>query len=116
MPTDDLAEAQTAQTWMAVGVSQDTLMQRAGFDPDAEATKNEEAQKRTAELQTQGQAPLAAQQPPALYPPSSSQAAQPPQPSGQPPTQAPPMNHPAAIAARQRMQAANGKTPTPNGM
>jgi hypothetical protein len=60
VPTDDLIAAQTAQIWAGLGVSNDTLMQRADppFDPDVEDEKKEEeadqalaqAQKRMAVL------------------------------------------------------------------
>lgn len=39
LPVDDLAAAQTAQLLQAIGVSQSTLMQELGYNPDDEADK-----------------------------------------------------------------------------
>jgi hypothetical protein len=39
LPVDDLAAAQTALALVEVGVSQDTVIQELGYDPDAEAAK-----------------------------------------------------------------------------
>jgi len=41
LPVDDLAAAQTAILWQQLGVSNATLIQGAGFDPDAEAEKSQ---------------------------------------------------------------------------
>lgn len=105
MPSDDLAAAQTAVVWNGLGVSADTLMQQAGYDPDIEAKKaaQESARSLTAFAQGQGLPPA----PPPPVPPNAPQDAS----QQQPPAQAntPPVNHPAAIAARQKMQTAFGK-------
>jgi len=114
LPADDLSEAQTALAWNQLGVSTDTLLQQAGFDPDDEAQKTEKAQARQMTLQQQGKAPLT---PPPL--PGAAPVPGQPQPAtapGQPPASQPPINHPAAIQARQAAQAAAGKPVTPNGM
>jgi len=111
LPADDLSEAQTALAWNQLGVSTDTLLQQAGFDPDDEAQKTEKAQMRQMTLQQQGKAPLT---PPAVPAnPASEPGQAPPAPA---PGQQPPVNHPAAIQARQAAQAAAGKPVTPNGM
>lgn len=39
LPVDDLAAAQTALALIQVGVSEDTVIQELGYDPDAEAAK-----------------------------------------------------------------------------
>lgn len=115
MPQDDLAEAQVALAWNQLGVSTDTLLAQAGFDPDMEASKNEQASARQMQLQSQGQAPL--MPPPPPTDPNAAQAQPPAQPGQTPPNAPPPpVNHPAAIRARQSAQAAAGKPVTANGM
>ncbi len=44
LPVDDLAAAQTATLLKQLGVSQDTLLQELGYDPDAEGEKRESEQ------------------------------------------------------------------------
>jgi hypothetical protein len=57
LPSDDLAEAQTSAVWSGLGVSDSTLMQRGGFDPDEEAKlKDIENQSKTT-LFDRGQGP-----------------------------------------------------------
>lgn len=140
MPTDDLQEAQTALAWQQIGVSKDTLMQRGGFDPDAEATKTEVETQRAMHLQNQGMMQLGAggMMPAIAAAPASVSAAsaspedaepEPPSAAAAPPTTrrasarktpntrpVPPVNHPKAVIARQAAQAAAGKPVTPNGM
>ncbi len=41
VPSDIQGAAQTAVIWQQVGVSQDTILQRLGFDPDLERQKRE---------------------------------------------------------------------------
>jgi len=54
LPVDDLLAAQTAQIWSLIGVSDATLMARAGFDADEEAkNKAEEDQKKLEQQQQQ---------------------------------------------------------------
>lgn len=66
LPVDDLAAAQTAQILQAIGVSNATLMQQLGYDPDAEADKSaaEDARKLVQFSRGQGMPPAlpAAQQ------------------------------------------------------
>jgi len=122
LPPDDLAAAQAAQAWMAVGVSADTLMQQAGYDPDSEAVKSQQENMRAMLLAQQGQAPIPGDQPPT--PPLSPDGTTPAPEASAGPSAAnisannppPPINHPAAIAARQAAQAAAGKRVTPNGL
>lgn len=59
LPIDDLAAAQTAQLLQAIGVSQSTLMQELGYDPDSESDKTdqENARKMTAFSRGQGLPP-----------------------------------------------------------
>lgn len=117
IPVDNLQEAQTALAWSQMGVSQETLQERAGFEPEVEKRKNEAAQARSMQLQSQGQAMLAPPEPSPVPPVAPDTSQQPAQPGQQPPaTQAAPTNHPAAVRARQKMQMANGKPVTPNGM
>lgn len=54
LPKNDLEEAQAAVLWQQAGVSQDTLMEKAGFDP------MKEAEKRTASAEQGGGDMLAA--------------------------------------------------------
>ncbi len=42
LPTDELTEAQSAQIWHGLGVSEDTLQQRGDFEPDVEKVKRAE--------------------------------------------------------------------------
>lgn len=128
LPSDDLSEAQTALAWSQLGVSHATLMSRGGFNPDDEAQKKakEDAAQLTAWTQGQGMPPANGQNDPNAPPPAA--PGQPPQPSGQndpnaPPQpgqpgqpgatgnggNTPPTNHPAAVAARQKMRAAFAK-------
>jgi hypothetical protein len=51
LPTDSLQEAQTAILWQQIGASRDTLLQRGGFDPAAEAEKKAEEDAADAEAQ-----------------------------------------------------------------
>src|SRR6266699_5621631 len=54
LPVDDLLAAQTAQIWSLIGVSDATLMARAGFDPDEEAkNKAKETQQQLEQQQQQ---------------------------------------------------------------
>lgn len=41
LPEDEKAVAETAQLWQGMGVSEDTLMERGGFDPDRERKRRE---------------------------------------------------------------------------
>lgn len=45
IPGDEMTEAQTALLYKQIGVSDDTLMQQLGFDPDAEKAKSAEEAK-----------------------------------------------------------------------
>lgn len=54
LPTDDLQQAQAAFQWSQMGVSNDTLMSKGGFDPDVERRKNEEANMRQLTAFSQG--------------------------------------------------------------
>jgi Phage portal protein, SPP1 Gp6-like len=61
LPTDDLNEAQTAQIWLAIGASEQTLLERGGFDYAVEQQhKQEEAEAALARMQQQ-QAAMQAQ-------------------------------------------------------
>src|SRR5260221_1401860 len=42
LPTDELTEAQSAEIWHGLGVSEDTLQQRGDFEPDVEKAKRAE--------------------------------------------------------------------------
>ncbi len=46
LPVDDLQQAQAAFQWSQMGVSNDTLMAKGGFDPEVERRKNAEANAR----------------------------------------------------------------------
>lgn len=125
LPADDVALAQTLVALQQVGFSQHTLIERADGDPDVEAQwKAEEAQAQThAAARGQGMPGAQAyQQMPmpgmsANAPQKSAPGEDEPQASasGRPQQPAPSINHPAAVAARNRMKAAFGKPPTPNG-
>lgn len=114
MPADDLAAAQAAQAWMAIGVSADTLMMQGGYDPDTEAAKTQQENLRAMQMQVQGLAPMGADM--ASVPPPDASAPQSPDGTSPAPATPPPVNHPKAIRARQAAQAAAGKRVTPNGM
>ncbi len=62
LPIDDLAAAQTALIYQQIGVSNSTIMQQLGFDPDAESEKSiaEDARKLKAYQQGIGLPPAAA--------------------------------------------------------
>lgn len=77
LPVDDLAAAQTALIWKQLGVSEATLLQGAGFDPDAEAEKstNEATKKVTQYAQGKGLPPTT-QLPPAQVPAADTQQQQ----------------------------------------
>lgn len=119
LPNDDLAMAQTAVTLQQIGYSEHTLIERTGGDPDVEAQWKAEESAAQMSAVTQGKAmpplPGLPLQPPAAGAPaedgSESDGGEPPaigaNTSSKP---MPPTNHPAAIAARQRMRAAFGKT------
>jgi hypothetical protein len=55
LPVDDLAAAQTAQILQAIGVSNSTLMQQLGYDPDDEADKSMEEDQRKMTMYSRGQ-------------------------------------------------------------
>jgi len=59
LPVDDLAAAQAAQILQAIGVSNQTLLQQLGYDPDAEADKSaaEDAKKLVQFSRGQGMPP-----------------------------------------------------------
>ena len=120
LPSDDLQQAQVVQALLTGGVmSKQTGAEKSGLDWDVEQERmREEAQQSAADVlhgQALPPAPLAPAQP-------GQPLAPPEQPSDQQASlgsaSAPPVNHPAAIAARQRMQAVNApanvgaKTPT----
>src|SRR5579885_1924751 len=67
LPVDDLAAAQTAQILQAIGVSNTTLLQQLGYDPDAEADKSatEDAKKLVQFSRGQGMPPVPPQAHPA---------------------------------------------------
>jgi hypothetical protein len=73
LPVDDLAAAQTAMLLQQLGVSNSTLMQQLGYDPDTEADKSasEDAKKLTAFAKGQGLPPA----PPAPNNPQQAQQA-----------------------------------------
>ncbi len=134
LPVDDLQQAQAALAWMQMGVSQDTLQEKGGFNPDVERRKNDEANARQLKGFAQGTdmpptpaspslpatPPDASQQSPdAAQSPATSQqpAMTPVAPSGTPVPvkkargnrKPPPVNHPKAMAMRQAMKQASGK-------
>jgi hypothetical protein len=55
LPIDDLAAAQTAQLLQAIGVSQSTLLQELGYDPDSESDKTDQENTRKATAFSRGQ-------------------------------------------------------------
>ncbi|HEV2237555.1 MAG TPA: phage portal protein, partial [Ktedonobacterales bacterium] len=55
LPSDDLAGAQSAAIWATLGVSEDTLMQRNGFQPEIEADKTADEAKRKMYAFSRGQ-------------------------------------------------------------
>lgn len=117
LPNDDLAMAQTAVTLQQIGYSEHTLIERTGGDPDVEAQWKAEESAAQMSAVTQGKAlppmpPLPGAGPSDAAPVPGDDEEQEPAPpvanTSSKPT--PPTNHPAAIAARQRMRAAFGKT------
>jgi len=123
LPADDLQQAQVVQAAVAVGVmSKQTAADKFGLDWEVEQARmqEEDADAMEAFNKGQGMPPATPMMPPATpttpgAPAHGEQPAQGGQP-GQPaaPGQ-PPVNHPAAVKARQQMQAAFGKAPTPGG-
>jgi|GEM_PF-636708 len=118
LPVDDLFAAQSAVQYQAVGVPQKIIWEYLGFDPDVLADAAAEEQEKQVQAVYQGKAlpPVSAGMPPlfqqqATQPSGTTDAAQPPNASTPPP-----INHPAAIQARQAAQAAAGKPVTPTGM
>jgi hypothetical protein len=118
LPIDDTAAAQTGTLLMTLGVSQDTILQELGYDPDIEAAKtaheqNEKMKQQAGFAAKAGTIPAAATQ--QVTAPGSVAPVQPAQPEstgGGPPTSRgtpPPVNHPAAVAARARLTAATAK-------
>jgi hypothetical protein len=88
MPNDDLTAAQAAQILHDdLGVSQDSLMQQFGFNPDVEADKrqDEEQRKVVAFSQGQGLPPMPANMPPDGANGQTDDAQQQPQPQPGPP-------------------------------
>lgn len=55
LPIDDLSAAQTALLWKQLGVSESTLLQGAGFDPDDEADKSAMESQRSMDAFGKGQ-------------------------------------------------------------
>ncbi len=55
LPSDDLAAAQTAQVWQAIGVSPDTLMDQGGFNAEAERQKVADAAQKQLDMYAKGQ-------------------------------------------------------------
>ncbi len=125
LPVDDLQQAQAAFQWSQLGVSNDTLMAKGGFDPEVERRKNAEANARSIAGFSQGtdmpptppeptaSSPDGTQAQPDSQPApdASPPAAQPAQPAAKPPRKRanrkpPPVNHPAARAMRSAMQQA----------
>lgn len=108
LPSDDLAMAQMALALQQLGLSDHTLFAMIGqnWDTEQEYKKQEAATKMSAFAQGAGMPPVAPL-------PVGDDAADAASDDGQPPTGngggMPPLNHPAAIAARQKMQAAFGK-------
>lgn len=126
LPVDDLLAAQAAVQYQTVGVPQKVIWEYLGFNPDvlADAAADEQQQQLQAVYQGKALPPASAAMPP-LYPSATpGQPAPPPvapgtsaaQASAAAPNQPPPVNHPAAIQARQAAQAAAGKRVTPTGM
>lgn len=108
LPVDDLQQAQAALAWTQVGLSADTALSKAGFDPEVERRKNEQANARelTNFAQGKGMPPV-----PAAPPDATETPAQPAQPdaTSQPQPQAhpqPPVNDPAALAMQQAVKSA----------
>lgn len=54
LPVDDLAAAQTAQVLQGIGVSQSTLLQQLGYDPDDEADRKADEDEQTLTKFSQG--------------------------------------------------------------
>src|SRR6185312_2656359 len=117
LPNDDLAMAQTAVAKQGLGFSQRTLIKDLGGDPDEEAENRQDEQQAqvTAFAQGKGMPPMPNANPSANMPPDASggdsdgaggQDATSQGASGQ----TPPINHPKAIEARQRVKAAFGKS------
>ncbi|HET8906536.1 MAG TPA: phage portal protein [Ktedonobacterales bacterium] len=117
MPSDALIEAQAAQIWSGLGVSNDALMQKyTTFNPDIEAVKKQQEGMRQVMAYSQGQGlppmppNMANQQQPSQASPDASTAtsdgATPPGGASQGQQgNAPPINHPAAQLQRAKMAA-----------
>jgi Phage portal protein, SPP1 Gp6-like len=56
LPVDDLAAAQTAMLLSQLGVSQQTLLQQLGYNPDDESEKSQEEDQQKMQAYTRGQA------------------------------------------------------------
>ncbi|HKW21516.1 MAG TPA: phage portal protein [Ktedonobacterales bacterium] len=108
MPKDELVEAQAAQAWSGLGVSNDSLMQAyTDFNPDTEAEKKQqESQNQMLSFAHGTGAPpmdmnaLAASAQMNTSGPDGDNTQ-----NQQPPATPPPINHPAAIAQRAKMTA-----------
>lgn len=89
LPVDDLSAAQTALILKQLGVSNDTILQQLGYDPDAEADKSAEEDAKQLEQFGKGQGmPPASPVPPGQQPMQPGQPPAPPQAGQQqPPTQ-----------------------------
>lgn len=120
LPDDDLALAQALVALQGIGYSQHTLIERSNGDPDVEAQWKAEESAAQMSAVTRGAAlppaPGLAPDPsaPASATPPDEEEAQPAPPQRQGRQSAPPTNHPAAVAARNRMRAAFGKGPQPS--
>lgn len=79
LPVDDVAAAQTALIWKQLGVSASTLLQGAGFDPDAEADKSADEESKQLEQYAKGQGLPPAPTPPGQQPMQPNQPPAPPQ-------------------------------------
>lgn len=124
LPVDDLQQAQAAFQWSQIGVSDDTLMAKGGFDPEVERRKNAEANARQLAGFNHGTdmppspPPTDNTPPDAPTAPSDSQQGAMPMMDGTTPAaqsassgapvkrkasnrKAPPVQHPAAVAQRQ---------------
>lgn len=138
LPVDDLQQAQAAFQWSQMGVSNDTLMEKGGFDPEVERRKNAAANARQLVGFNQGtdmpptspapsdNPPPGASTPPADGTPAASAMMQPTPPdspvgasvakkasSKRSTRKPPPVNHPKAVAMRNAMKqaASGGNTP-----
>ena len=111
LPADDLQQAQVVQAAVGMGVmSKQTAADKMNLEWDVEQANMQEEQQDALAGMARGMAvPL----PP---PGEPSGTGSPGQPGIAPHGQAPPINHPAAVMARQNAQMAAGHTPTPGGM